>query len=493
MKKYILIIVISLVIAVLPGCEKVGDFGDTNINPNTNVSLVPNTSELLTSAMTDLADLGLGILTETNRLEPQLFVQYVSQTAYPNESRYSTTNLSWNTHYAAPLEDVHQAIKFLSDPAFASNSKITSGGSVKNQLAIARILKVYFFSLLTDRYGDIPYTKALDAANVTPAYDKQQDIYNDFFKELKEAEASFESGTVKGDIFFNSDMAKWKKFANSLKMVLALRLSKINPALGKTEFTAALADPDGAISNNADNGMFKYDGGAYLGPIFNLYAGRSDYGISEPFVAMLNGINDPRLKIYGKPNASGNVKGVPYGLTDNLIDNWRAANSDYSEMGDNFRQEGSSYAVISAAQVLLCRAEAAELGWTTENSTTLYNDAIKASLEQHGVFNSAAYATYLANANVALTTDRIKKIVTQKYIALYPNGNEAWSEWRRTGFPALTPTQYALNTNDGKVIPRRYAYPVSEVTQNAINYQDAVNRFVGKKNSNAERIWWDKP
>jgi hypothetical protein len=90
MKKYILITFISLFIAAVPGCKKIGDFGDTNINPNTNVSLVPNTSELLTSAMTDLADLGLGILTETNRLEPQLFVQYLSQTAYPNESRYST-------------------------------------------------------------------------------------------------------------------------------------------------------------------------------------------------------------------------------------------------------------------------------------------------------------------------------------------------------------------------------------------------------------------
>jgi hypothetical protein len=488
------IVIASIGSLIFFNCKKIGDFGNTNVNPNWNVNLVPNTSQLITSASTSLAGLGLGILTETNRLEPQLFVQYLSQSAYPNESRYSTTNLSWNTHYAVPLADLQQAIKYLSDPAFANNPKILSGGSVKNQLAIARILKVFYFSLLTDRYGDIPYSKALDALNVTPAYDKQQDIYTNFFKELKEAKSSFESGTVKGDIFLGGDVAKWKKFSNSLRMIFALRLSKIDPVLGKAEFVAALGDADGTIAVNADNANFKYDGASFLNPVFDLYSGRSDYGISEPFVNLLNGISDPRLKIYGKPNAGNSVKGVPYGLTDNLIDAWRASNADYSEVGDNFRQKGSAFSIVSAAQILFCRAEAAELGWTSENAANLYNDAIKASWEQHSVFEATAYANYIGNSNVALgTSDRIRKIVTQKYIALYPNGNEAWSEWRRTGFPVLTPTQYALNTNDGKVIPRRYAYPVSEVTQNGANYQDAVNRFAGKKNSNAERVWWDKP
>jgi len=139
--------------------------------------------------------------------------------------------------------------------------------------------------------------------------------------------------------------------------------------------------------------------------------------------------------------------------------------------------------------MLLTRAEAAQRGWTSEDATTLYNSAIRASFEQWGVYDATAYATYIASSGVSLAGgNALQKIGTQKWIALYPNGYEAWAEWRRTGYPALTPTPYAVNVS--KQIPRRYGYPTSEQTLNKANYDAAVARLSGGDTHDA-RVWWD--
>ena len=137
-------------------------------------------------------------------------------------------------------------------------SAAAANGSNANQIAIARILKAYFFQFITDRWGDVPYSQALKGSeNFSPAFDKQQDIYKDLFKEWKEAAAQFDGGnTVVGDILLNGNAARWKKFANSLRLIAALRISKADPVKGKAEFNAAMTD--GVLTSNADNVQYKF-------------------------------------------------------------------------------------------------------------------------------------------------------------------------------------------------------------------------------------------
>lgn len=493
MKKYLKSLYIGLLSTALFGAEACRDFGDVNVSPNATKE--PVTSALLTGA---LQYMGSGrSMTATYAFdvrflnEGALFVQYTSQTQYPDESQYSVTSRNWAPFYAGPLEDLYQIIRYNSDEATKGLSTVISSGSNNNQMAIARILKAYFFALVTDQWGDVPYTEALTGM-VTPKYDAQKDIYTDLFKELKEAMAQFDDGpAVKGDILFNGDAAKWKRFANSLRMILALRLSKRNSEIGdmaKQEFAAALADPAGLVDDNSKNVIMKWTGGSYKNPWWQMYDGRSDYAISATLADTMKLYTDPRVNVYSNPKG-GQIIGVPYGLTRELLIDWAASHPSYSEVGSAITGETSPDYVITAAQILLSRAEAATLGWTAENAGDLYNRAIKASWEQWGVFDQAKYAAYIADAKISWATgEYARKIGTQKWFALYPNGWEGWAEWRRTGWPLIKPTAYAVNSS--KQIPRRYAFPVNEITLNKTAYDEAVGRMGA--DTHDTRVWWDK-
>ena len=472
------------------------DFGNQNVSPN--AATTPVTSALLTEAITGvpptsatgaLLDGVAGRLTVL-ATEPRLFIQYWSQTQYPENSLYSTTYADWSRYYAVTLEDLQTIIDYNNDPA--TKAYVAQFGSNANQLATARILKAYMFSVITDRWGDVPYFDALKK-DTQVKYDPQQAIYTDLFKELKEAGAQFDSGKAfDGDIIFSGSAAKWKKFANSLRMVLALRLSKVDPTTGKTEFAAAYNDAAGYIATNADNATLAYtDVNQFRNPDNALFDGRNDYAVSDVLVNKLSTLNDPRLPVYAAPTSptSGKYAGLPYGLNRDLLIKFTGANAYSVPSAKVLAKTQPSY-IISAAQMLLTKAEGAARGWITADATMAHNDAIKASWEQWGVFDAAKYAAYIASAAVAPTTaDMLQKIGNQKWIALYPNGQEAWSEWRRTGFPALTPTPYAVN--DSKQIPRRYAYPNTEPTLNTAAYTEAAGRMAnGDKTSS--RVWWDK-
>src|SRR5205085_11982552 len=183
--------------------------------------------------------------------------------------------------------------------AFAGQS-----GSNVNQIAIANILKSYIIWTVTDRWGDVPYSEALTANitnNVTPKYDAQKDIYLKMFADLKSAANSLDANgaAIKGDIIFGGDVAKWKKTANSLRMLMALRLSKIYPNAGDvaaTEF--ANADASGGITDNADNFQLTYAGGNLKNPYFAMYDGRSDFGECKTFYDILAGLGDTRQSAF---------------------------------------------------------------------------------------------------------------------------------------------------------------------------------------------------
>ena len=368
---------------------------------------------------------------------------------------------------------------------------------------VANILQQYVFWTITDRWGDVPYSEALQGASkTTPKYDTQESIYKGMIASLKASVAAFDgTSTVQGDIIFNGNVASWKRAANSMRMLMAIQLSKKFPAANgyaATAFGEALNDGGGYISTNAQNMVLDFPGGNFKSNWFNLYLGRKDYAESKTMTDLMASLADTRQLAFGgqiEDQTAANAAvtsniGVPYGVARATAEAFTSANPGWARIlrGD-FRTESSDIVVISAAQVALARAEAAERGWTSESLSTLYNDGITLSYGQWGI---AVPASYLANVAVGAVgaAGNIQKISTQRYIASYPDGLQAWNIWRKSGFPTLTPAPNATNT--GGQIPRRYTYSSGEYTSNTTNVNAAKALLPGGLDSQDAKIWWDQ-
>ncbi|HEY0740116.1 MAG TPA: SusD/RagB family nutrient-binding outer membrane lipoprotein [Chryseosolibacter sp.] len=463
------------------GCS---DFGDIDKNPNG--AETPLTSALLANGLAAFGNFAAG----GGSFGGGLYAQYFSETQYTDNSIYAPQDLNWAGELQGRMMDYQNIININSDLKTAATAALQ--GSNNDQIAIARILKAYGFSVLTDRYGDMPYFEALKG-NSTPAFDAQEDIYNDIFKELDEAVNQFDDGApVKGDLLYGGDVTAWKKFANSHRLILALRVSKVNPTLGATQFNDALNSPGGVFTSNADNAVMEYPGAPYNNPWFPIGA---DQGISATMANFLNANADERRRVFGNNPATGNgnIVGVPYGLTREQAIAFTAANPTWSLILDEpFRAQTSPQFILTYADVLLARAEAALLGWagTPANANDLMHAAIRASWEQWEVFSQSAYDTYITDPDITFAdgdATAAEKIGRQRWITFYPNGAQGWAEWRRTGFPALTPTPNAANNS--KQIPTRYPYPSVEYTYNQAGVDAAVGRMGGDTDS--QRVWWD--
>ena len=241
-------------IMVFAAC-KVG--GDINVNPNQS----PNaqTGYLLTSAVQYLGGVnGAGATTNINSFAGELYSQYMAETFYTNESQFSLKQYDYSGYYTGPLQDLKTMIRFNTDPAKKNLLSTTKFGSNNNQIAAARILTAFIYLTITDRWGDIPYTQALNGvSNFTPAFDAQKDIYAALMKELDEAQRQFDGGApLASDMLFQGDNSKWKHWANSLHAIMALRLSKADPATGKAEYAKAVAG--GLMVSNTDNATYTY-------------------------------------------------------------------------------------------------------------------------------------------------------------------------------------------------------------------------------------------
>jgi hypothetical protein len=460
-------------------CDKIKDFKDLNNNQNQTTTPIP--SALLTNVESNLgANLGFdagGINTGAG-----LYAQYYSETQYTEVSRYNKPNYNYDAYYAGPIEDLQNIINYNTDPATAGTA--ATFGSNNNQIAIARILKAHYIKFLTDAVGDLPYFDALkgNSGVISAKYDAQQAIYTDLIKELKEAVEQFDNGTtVQGDVIFNGDVSKWKKYANSLRLLIALNMQKADAATAKTEFLDALGNSAGVIENNSDNVTINYPGGNFPQPIFNYYVltQRLDFAVSETMTDQLSSTNDPRATVF-----ASSTKGFPYGLTRDDAVAFAGANSDWARIlaGTN-TPTNSSWTLISAANIDLARAEAAQLGWTSESVATLFADGVQASFDQWGLGSAASYIA-------AQGTPDAQKIAVQEWLAFFPNGLEGWDVYRRTGFPTLTP---APGTTGG--VPRRATYGTNDYSYNASNVGAAAANYTvnGQPDSQWGRIWWDKP
>ncbi|HEX8019981.1 SusD/RagB family nutrient-binding outer membrane lipoprotein, partial [Mucilaginibacter sp.] len=367
--------------------------------------------------------------------------------------------------------------------------------------AVAKILQQYIYWIITDSWGDVPYSQALKgSAVIQPAYDTQESIYKGIISTLTSAISEFDSSSsLAGDIIYSGDVASWKRMANSLKLLAAIQLSNRVPAADGYAATAVKeAIASGVITANAQNFTLVYPGGSYKSPWYSLYNGRKDYGESKTLTDITAASNDPRQEEFGGASElSGNVTtsniGVPYGLIRLSVLAFEDANPTWARIlrGD-LRLEAGSVVMINAAEVWLARAEAANLGWTDESITTDYTTGITASFEQWDAGTpSAAYLAFYPvtdTKNADITGSQIKNISIQRWIASYPDGHAAWAIWRKTGWPALTPAPDATNSS-GQIV-RRFTYASSEYNTNGASVNAAVARLSGGDTQDAH-VWWD--
>lgn len=491
------ILLLILIACCITSCSKIKDFGDTNTDPNrTTVPFMPAL----------LSNVTAGIGSVASQANPGYYAQYFAETQYPAVSLYTLPQFDFDGFYAGPMNDCQTIINYNSDSATKLEATGTAevNGSNKNQIAVARILKAYYTWTITDAWGDIPYSEAFKGlSNKFPKYDSQEDVYKSILTELKESVAQFDKGPgPKGDVIYDGDVVKWKKLANSLRMLVALRMSKRYPdpgGLAANEFNSALLDAAGSITTNDDNFTLHYPGGNFRNPWYATYDGRKDLGQSEYFINLLNSLGDKRQtnKIFGSSDV-----GVPYGRSREYMNNiWGAvfsADGWSRVLGDAFRKDSSSVAIVPASVVLFARAEAKERGWTlgTELLTAkeLYETGVTVAQNQWGIATADA-ATYLSGSQVKYGTDNLKKIALQRYIALYPDGLQAWCEWRRTNVPVLVPAVNAANT--GGQIPRRFVYGVNDYSTNRASVLAAAALIPAPPGGAAGdtqdgRVWWDR-
>ena len=468
------------------GCTRnIDEFGDINVNPG--IVAEANTAALLTNVISAMGD-------EAWAVNPGLYAQLYSETQYTEASRYVRIQPDFGPYYSSQLYDLVNIIKLNTNPETAA--KAAANGSNANQIATARILKAWWFQRVTDQWGDVPYFKALNFDGQIP-YDKQQDIYTDLFKELKEAVAQFDGGApFKGDVLLHGDITAWKKFANSLRMIMALRLSAVDAVKGKAEFLDAMNSNGGYLTSNANDIMLEYPGGTYSSTFYEYYhiTLRSDYAISETVTNFMNPTGDRRINAWGS-----STKGFPYGLERNAAIAWtNSGNADWARiMHPSIRTEDQPMPIITSSQVTLARAEAAQRGWTAENAANLYRTGIELNWRQWGVYDAVAFTAYMLHPNVALTAGtELAKIIRQRWLAAFPDGLEAWNIVRSTGLPALTPAPGTVApAGTTLIIPIRMAIAQTHFDLNNTNTNAVADiyKIGAEKDSQYGKIWWVKP
>lgn len=360
----------------------------------------------------------------------------------------------------------------------------------------ALIMKAYLAAALTDLYGDVPYTEALKGleGQVTPAYDSQEAIYTQaggILDNLDKGITAIQnySGTqnLEGDILFNGNLQDWITFANSLKIKSLLRIS------GKVEVAAALQaiyDGDDFMETNSQNATFDFTDGqpnnfrmaTLRDGDFNLFI------LSETMEEILKGLNDPRLEVFFRP-VGNDPTGTQFTGLLNGPDASQTSISvaDYSLTGTIFREHTGDLDAnfMTAWETHFLLAEAAERGLITANAQALYETGVLLAFEY---WQTALPTDYLVSGPAAYGmdgTDKIRQIITQKWITNIINGYEGWIEYRRTGFPELKTISASLN-ND--LIPVRMPYPTDEAALNPVHFQEAT---AGHGNSINARVWWD--
>ncbi|MCT4139845.1 SusD/RagB family nutrient-binding outer membrane lipoprotein [Elizabethkingia anophelis] len=389
-----------------------------------------------------------------------------------------------------------------------------------NKLNTARIWKVYLYHRITDLYGDIPYTEAAKAYSdkiFLPKYDSQELIYKDMLKELEEAATALDAsktGFGKADLIYDGDINKWKKFAYSLMLRLGMRLTKVDQNLSKEWVTKAING--GVILNSADNAMMRYTDGpndfnrnpSAFDPIrwdfsrgSNGRTNNEGGKLSKTFIDFLKSTADPRISVYSgvwegsvQNTAPAVQKGFPNGTN---VAPSPAEQATYSEPNQStVLRMDAPMLLLGNVETQLYLAEASLRGWYGEAARTLYEKAVKASFLNMGIYgasyaisDAAPYLTANPFKDAGTFEEKMNQIHTQLWVGLFVDEQEIYANWRRTGYPQLTPVNFPGNVTNG-TIPRRIKYPTSEYSVNSSNLAKALERQ--GRDVFTTRIWWDK-
>jgi Starch-binding associating with outer membrane len=475
----------------------------TNLNKNPNSPEDVPAGPLFTNASRVAVARWLGAGYDLRQTE--WVAQHLAEVQYNDEDRYlrlhaGDTEGNFNNAYSGELKDLTQII--------------TKGTDAKapGTYAPAQALRTWEFSYLTNTWGDVPYFTALTAdagGSLSPSYDKQKDIYDDFFKVLAKATTDLTGAANtlgSADPIYAGSVTKWQKFINSLRLRLALTLINQDPTTAQAQLQAAFNAPGGPILTNADNAVLVWPGdGVYNNPWSDNFASRDDHRMSNRLMDIMQATNDPRIPIYAQPTVADPTKyvGQPNSLTPAraAAANWivnasRPGTIFYAgrTIYGTFGGAGGSYPsyMLTAAEVNFILAEAAERGLITGlpgTAASFYNTAITQSLAQWGV-SASATATFLTQPGIVYTPGNggLIQIARQKWVALYSDGGTAWTEWRRTCQPqTVVPGVDASRPN----VPRRFEYTVVEYTVNKAAIDAAVTQM-GGLDAFETRMYWDK-
>ncbi|AQS93815.1 hypothetical protein BXQ17_06985 [Polaribacter sp. BM10] len=479
MKKYRYILAIFAIF--LASCTT--DFEEINTNPNAPVAVQP--SLLLRQVMYNFGE----NMSYEGFVAGDLLAQHRTALDFNLFDRHDLKSPQlggnpWSIFYTN-LRDNEIILKQAKEtPAFA----VYEGPAL--------ILKAYMAAGLTDLFGDVPYFEAFNGieGTVTPAYDLQEDIYqneNGILDNLDKGIAAINNYTgsipLEGDILYNGNLDRWIQFANSLKIKYLIRISaKVDVA---TQLQT-LFDNGNYIQSNSENAVFDFTNSEPNSfRLAQLRVGDfNNFVLSETMEEILTDLDDTRINTFFRPfaNATGNeYKGLINGIDASSTS---VALSDYSLAGTAFREDTSGLDAnfMTAWETNFLLAEAAVKGFINADAETLYNTGVTQAFE---FWNTTLPTTYLAtNANYnAVGTSPLNQIITQKWIASLINGYEGWIEYRRTGFPALKEVSASLNAG---LIPVRMPYPAEASSLNSENYNKAAAATNG--NSLDAKVWWNE-
>jgi hypothetical protein len=517
------------------GCKK--DFAFINTNPNAVTAAQEQYASLLTNAELVTSGNSDGNAYEDwrgNLIYAGCMIQHLSSTVgYWDGDKYFD-----NAGYLSAYWD-----QDFGPQASGSNNANTNSAPVTNLVDvvyntkkdpaqvnlynIARIFKVYLFQRLTDMYGDIPYSQAglgYISGIQEPVFDKQQTIYMDMLSQLDSAAAALDpSAATPGtaDLVYGGNVAQWQKFAYSEMVRIAMRMSKVDPTNAKTWVAKAVAG--GTFASNADNAILLHQAATANGAgsqvangsgLVFIYNDASAAHLSNTFVNFLQSTNDPRLSYLGTVITDSPIKvsdlgdttyghqlGQPngYDLTSGTTSIYTApgfpgSTKLYSYVNRyTFARSNAPTFFLTYGETELLLAEAAQRGWISGSAATYYANGVTGAMEmlgaQAGAGPSDAQIAAYVSANPLVPGSELQMINNQYWVVSFMDETESWANWRRSGYPALTPVNYPGNATGG-TIPRRYTYSTVEAATNPTNYAAAVS---GLKNGDkmTSPVWWD--
>jgi len=423
----------------------------------------------------------------------------------------------WDYGYGGLLKNVTEVLKQTGPGGFEE-------GKRKNTREAARIMRAFTFLRITDFYGNVPYSEAVQGIEGVffPAYDSQESIYNALFQELEEAGAAInaanpDDGFAAADMIYQGDVLKWKKWANSIMLRMAMRISNVNPGLAAEKVTLALSGV-GVFSSNADIAWVPHSEGPSqwtnqngLSRAFLPGDGGQSRVMSKTLIDALKGADaasaaddDPRLLIFSG-GVNGDVdplaqEGMPNGLDAGTLDTYTGITSSdpnalFSTLNILLFDVDDPYYLMNYAEMELLQAEAKERGIGSVPGTAKghYEAGVKAAMQMWTpydpsfVVSDAAVATYLTQYPYTDgAANALEMIGEQMWLAFELNWWDAWNYWRRSGFPNLTPINYPGNITGG-LIPTRLIYPSGEIATNNENLTTTGTA----PNTHVVKVWWD--